>query len=277
MKVQQNQPQPAVSDTNQAKGGEETAQKTGKAFENVLENKTQFGTQNNLAAQTGQKGAGAMIPQPKLSKGPDPNSLQGKKVNPQQTTEVSEKSSTSVSGKMFKGVLDKQQNQSEIGGGTPGSQGMPLAAYLEPGAPKAVEDVQHAGMNVQDIEKLVDRVLVGVNEVGDPQFKMDMHMDKLGPLNIEITRTAEGLQIKLNAETEKTGLQLGQNLATLQETLTQKGLQVQNIQLLVGNEPIAVNQLIDSPKTGFQERIHRKDRVQKTATEKPSKPAPRGR
>lgn len=255
MKIEPNRPQAGGASTPKGKDGPKEA-KAEKAFESLLEGSAPGGKGGPLAHGKGMKG---------------PIPLQGEEM-PETVAKNGD------SGKTFKNVLEKQ-DRSDIGGGTPGSQGLPLTAYLEPASqPKNVEAIQHAGMNIQEIEKLVDHVLVGVNETGEPQFKLDMHLDNLGPLNIQITRTEQGLQIHFNAETDKAGLQLGQNLPMLQQALAQKGLQVSNIQLLVGNEPLAMNQLIDSPRAGSAERVHRKDRAQKTATDKPSKPSsPRGR
>ncbi len=70
----------------------------------------------------------------------------------QETT--AKKGDASFSDKLFKSAMDKSKAD---GGGTPGSQGMPLSAYLEPGThAKGAEAVQHPTMNVQDIEKMVE-------------------------------------------------------------------------------------------------------------------------
>jgi flagellar hook-length control protein FliK len=263
MKINPQQPQTQAA-TSTPKGKETTKEKTAgseKTFDSLMEGKTPGASQNPLLKGKGQGGPGELV-----------GHQEGGTL---ETT--AKKGDASFSDKLFKSAMDKA-NKSDVGGGTPASQGMPLTAYLEPAShSKGSEAVQHPTMNVQDIEKMVNRVLVGVNESGDPEMKLDMRLDSLGQLSVQVTRTEQGLQIHFNAETDRAGLQLSQNLGSLQQALAQKGLQVNNIQLLVGNEPLALNQMIDSPKTFSQERVHRKDRVQKAAADKAPTTAPKGR
>ena len=190
---------------------------------------------------------------------------------------ASKKDGAPFSEKLFKNVMDKM-DKSDVGGGTPASQGLPLSSYLEPATAQqtAEPDAVRPPLNVQDIEKMVDRMLVGVNASGDPQIKVDVHLDSLGPLKIEVTRTDAGLQVQFNAETDRAALQLNQNMPQLQDLLMQKGLQVNNIELLVANEPLAINQMIDSPRPGSMDRVHRKDRAQKIFGDKLQKSTPQG-
>lgn len=179
--------------------------------------------------------------------------------------------SKSLSSKILKDSPEFREQQAVQG------QGVPLSAYFERAAqPKGVEQISQSGLQISEIEKLVDRVMVGVNEVGEPEFKIDMRLDQLGDLNVKVTRTEGGLQIVFNAETEKGGMQLGQNLQQLQTALAEKGLQVSNIQLMVQNQPVSANQLIQQPRTSSEARSERKDTV-RTKSEKASKPTPRTR
>jgi flagellar hook-length control protein FliK len=247
-------------------------QTQGKKFENLLEEKPEVNERAGAQAKLllGSKGLSpdAMLKGKNLKL---PEGVVQQEDAALTETLTGEQKEGPVAGKAFKSLLDQHQDTSADDGCKPGAgyEGLPLSAYLEPAAPtKPVETVQHAGLQVHEIEKMVDRVLVGVNATGEPEMRMDVHLDSLGPLNIQVTRGEEGLKIHFNAQTENAGIQLGQNLAALQQTLSAKGLQVADIQLLVANEPLAMNSLIDQPKAGSTDRVLRKDRAQKATAEK---------
>jgi flagellar hook-length control protein FliK len=183
---------------------------------------------------------------------------------------------STLSDKSFRNILDsaldKELKKNLQGGSDQSAQnsGIPIASLIEPAAPKVpVTQPVHPALNVAEIEKMVDRVLVGVNSTGEPEFRVDLHTPELGDLNIKVTRTEEGLQIQLNTVTDKAGQQLGENMQALQQALTQKGLQVNMMEILVQNQPIPVNQMVDQNSRGsFADRVHRKDQAAKVKGER---------
>jgi len=268
-----------TSNTGAKESKSSAGETQGKKFENLLEegaehsahpaaaqgSKLLLGSKGGATPEAMLKGKNLKLPEGTVQK-------EDVEVSETLTGKGQPKEGGPIAGKAFKSLLDQHQESKTEDGGKPnaGYEGLPLSAYLEPAAPavKPVETVQHAGLQVHEIEKMVDRVLVGVNASGEPEMRMDVHLDSLGPLNIQVTRGEEGLKIHFNAQTENAGIQLNQNLAALQQTLAAKGLQVADIQLLVANEPLAMNTLLDHPKGGSTERVHRKDRAQKATGDK---------
>lgn len=156
-----------------------------------------------------------------------------------------------------------------------GSQALPVSAYLEPPAPpKELDASGRSVLQIAEIEKIVDNVFVGVNASGDPEFKLDMNLRELGNLQVKVTRTPDGLVIHFNTETEKAGLQLGQNLQTLQATLVQKGLQLNNVQLTVQNQPVPMNEFVQAVRSTPDSRLSRREPQSKTERARKDRPAP---
>jgi flagellar hook-length control protein FliK len=188
-----------------------------------------------------------------------------------------------MSDKTFRSILDnalsKELDKNAKDGSDQSAQntGIPIASFVEPAAPKVPADqAVKPAMNIAEIEKMVDRVLVGVNSTGEPEFRIDMHTKELGDLNIKVTRTDQGLQIQMNCVTDKAGQQLSNNMQALQQALTQKGLQVNNVELLVQNQPIPVNSMSDSTSRTGVDRVNRKDSLNKVKGEKVNPPQGRG-
>jgi flagellar hook-length control protein FliK len=88
-----------------------------------------------------------------------------------------------------------------------------------------------------------------VNASGQPEFNLNLNLSELGDMNVRIIRVENGIAVLFNSQTEKGALQLGQNLSSLQTALEQKGLVVQNIQMMVQNQVVPLQQLI--PQTRF--------------------------
>ncbi len=177
----------------------------------------------------------------------------------------------SKSHKTTKNILRDQEVKRE----PLGSQALPVSAYLEPPAPpKELDASGQPALQIAEIEKIVDNVFVGVNASGDPEFKLDMNLRELGNLQVKVTRTPEGLVIHFNTETEKAGLQLGQNLQALQTTLAQKGLQLNNLQLTIQNQPVPMNEFVQAARSAPDSRWSRREPQSKTERARKDKPAP---
>ncbi len=167
--------------------------------------------------------------------------------------------------KMIKGLEEQKGDQSEFLLG----QTLPLSTYLEAvGKPPEIQPPPvQGGLNIAHIEKLVDQMLVGVNATGDPEIKLSLHVPELGQLQVKITRGEDGLSIHLNSDSEKAGVQLGQNMTVLQSTLAQRGLQVQNIELLVQNQPVPLSEFVEAVRPAFDAKTLRKDPTTKVSRE----------
>jgi len=178
--------------------------------------------------------------------------------------------------KILKNVLREHEVKPE----QLGSQALPISAYLEPPAhPKEIQTAGQPLLQIAEIEKIVENVFVGVNASGDPEFKLDMNLRELGAVNVKVTRTGEGLVIHFNTETEKAGLQLGQNLQTLQAALAQKGLAVYNLQLSIQNQPIPLNEFVEAIRPVPDSRVSRRDASARTERGRKDRtvPPPKGR
>ncbi len=182
----------------------------------------------------------------------------------------------SKSPKTIKNVLREPEGKRE----PLGSEALPVSAYLEPPSPpKEVDASGRQVLQIAEIEKIVENVFVGVNASGDPEFKLDMNLRELGAVQVKVTRTPDGLVIHFNTETEKAGLQLGQNLQTLQSALVQKGLQLNNVQLTIQNQPVPMNEFVQTVRSIPDSRLSRRESQTKTERARKDRPAPppRGR
>lgn len=152
-------------------------------------------------------------------------------------------------------------------------QSLPLSAYF-PHDAKVTEVKQTAPageLQIPHIEKIVDRILTGINASGNPEVKVDMQLPDLGKLNVNITRADVGLMIQVNAENEKAGLQLSQNMQALYVALSEKALNISNIQIMIQNQPIPLSELIDQFRPNSDQRVHRKDSSSKASEKKKEK------
>ena len=160
------------------------------------------------------------------------------------------------------GGSDKQSDSQN-----PSAQNLPLSAYFPQDAKVAnVQQVAPAGeVQIPEIEKIVDRIMTGINATGNPEVKVDLHLPELGQLNVNITRGDAGaLTIQLNAETEQFGQRLGENMQALYTALTQKALSISNIQIMIQNQPMPLSELIETYRPNAESRVFRKDSTSRT-------------
>lgn len=87
-----------------------------------------------------------------------------------------------------------------------------------------VGKVQNPGLNIDEIQSIVNKVQVGVNEKGLPECRFEIETKNLGTLDLKVN--AEKDQIRIEFVTEDANAQqvLEHNLKELQQMLQDKGL-----------------------------------------------------
>jgi flagellar hook-length control protein FliK len=106
--------------------------------------------------------------------------------------------------------------QMQVNPSVQGSQGIQQAG--------AAEAVQRPGLNINEIQSIVNRVDLAVNEKGLPEMRFELQTQNLG--NIDLKVSAENDQIRIELATDDINAQkvLEENLNELGEKLREKGL-----------------------------------------------------
>jgi hypothetical protein len=106
--------------------------------------------------------------------------------------------------------------QMQVNPSVQGSQGIQQAG--------AAEAVQRPGLNINEIQSIVNRVDLAVNEKGLPEMRFELQTQNLG--NIDLKVSAENDQIRIEFATDDINAQkvLEENLNELGEKLREKGL-----------------------------------------------------
>lgn len=81
-----------------------------------------------------------------------------------------------------------------------------------------------AGLKMEELQSIVKKVHVGVNELGKPEMNFQIQTHNLGPMDLKVS--ADGDKIKIDFVTEDINAQqvLKDNLNELSEQLREKGL-----------------------------------------------------
>jgi flagellar hook-length control protein FliK len=100
---------------------------------------------------------------------------------------------------------------------------------------KAVTEVKPA-LNLQEIESIVQRVHVGVNEKGLPEMNFELKTENLGNLSLKVN--AENDKIRIEFVTHDSAAQdvLNQNLRELTQTLHNKGLNIAELNVMTRDQ-----------------------------------------
>jgi Flagellar hook-length control protein FliK len=186
--------------------------KTQKDFKEVLQ---QSGGKAGLAKRKpffppGKKGAGGDSPTPSSLKSRGQKSFDPKSVDP---------------GRNERQIAPKMKRQGEGEGEAPAPVANPTTtATPSIQSETGVSKVQNPGLNINEIQSIVNKVQVGINEKGLPECRFEVETKNLGTLDLKVS--AEKDQIRIEFVTEDANAQsvLEQNMKELQQRLQDKGL-----------------------------------------------------
>lgn len=88
----------------------------------------------------------------------------------------------------------------------------------------AVQATQRPGLNINEIQSIVRRVELSVNEKGKPEFRFELETKHLGNIDLKVTTENEKVRIEFATQDVQSQEVLKENLKELSEMLQQKGL-----------------------------------------------------
>ena len=90
---------------------------------------------------------------------------------------------------------------------------------------KAEVQKTHApALNIREIESIVQKVQVGVNEKGLPEMNFEIMTDKLGALNLKVSSENEKISIQFVTQDASAQVELQKGMNDLSQLLGQRGL-----------------------------------------------------
>jgi flagellar hook-length control protein FliK len=87
-----------------------------------------------------------------------------------------------------------------------------------------VQATQRPGLNIDEIQSIVKKVEVAVNEKGAPEFRFELQTKNLGNLDLKVSTEDNKVNIEFATQDVRTQEVLRENLKELSEMLQQKGL-----------------------------------------------------
>lgn len=84
--------------------------------------------------------------------------------------------------------------------------------------------VQNPGLNINEIQSIVNKVQVGINEKGLPECRFQIETKNLGTLDLNVSADKDRISIEFVTEDANAQNILEQNLKELQQMLQDKGL-----------------------------------------------------
>ncbi len=91
-------------------------------------------------------------------------------------------------------------------------------------ATAAAQATQRPGLNINEIQSIVRRCELAVNDKGKPEFRFELETKHLGNINLKVTTENEKVRIEFATQDVQTQEVLKENLKELSEMLQQKGL-----------------------------------------------------
>jgi flagellar hook-length control protein FliK len=87
-----------------------------------------------------------------------------------------------------------------------------------------VQKTQGPALNIKEIESIVQKVQVGINEKGLPEMNFELMTDKLGSLNLKISSENEKISIQFVTQDTAAQAELQKGMNDLSQLLGQRGL-----------------------------------------------------
>lgn len=100
----------------------------------------------------------------------------------------------------------------------------------------AIAKADARGLSMSDMESIVQKVQVGVNEKGMPEFRFELMTDKLGSLDLNVTADGSKIKIEILAQDAGAQAELEKNLNELGEMLQRRGLTLAEAQVNTRDE-----------------------------------------
>jgi flagellar hook-length control protein FliK len=141
---------------------------------------------------------------------------------------------------------------------------IPTEVATSPLADSAAEGMQFNEITGPDPIAQISSSVEELLENRQPQVRLQLRPEHLGGIKIELTRSEEGLQVSIQADSQQTAQLLTQHLDELETSLTQNGVQLQN--LTVGEEK--EEQRLPQQKRGQQDSPHPFPAQQRVSPEK---------
>jgi flagellar hook-length control protein FliK len=116
---------------------------------------------------------------------------------------------------------------------------VPNMMMMGPSTVHGKAEVQKAGgpaLNIREIESIVQKVQVGINEKGLPEMNFELMTDKLGPLNLKISSENEKIRINFVTQDASAQAELERGLKDLSQLLGQKGLNLSETNVMTRDQ-----------------------------------------
>jgi hypothetical protein len=88
----------------------------------------------------------------------------------------------------------------------------------------AAQNVQNPGLSIQEMESIVKKVQVGVNEQGLPECRFEIETKNLGSIDLKVSAEKDQIRIEFATQDNNAQQVLEQNLKELQQMLQDRGL-----------------------------------------------------
>ena len=104
---------------------------------------------------------------------------------------------------------------------------VPTHVMMGPASIQSKTEIQKAhgpALNIKEIESIVQKVQVGMNEKGLPEMNFELMTDKLGALNLKVSSENEKISIQFVAQDTAAQAELQKGMNDLSQLLGQRGL-----------------------------------------------------
>jgi flagellar hook-length control protein FliK len=99
-----------------------------------------------------------------------------------------------------------------------------LPNQLKADAVGAAKETQRPGLNINEIQSIVRRCELAVNDKGKPEFRFELETKHLGNIDLKVSTENERVRIEFATQDVHTQEVLKENLKELSEMLAQKGM-----------------------------------------------------
>jgi len=104
------------------------------------------------------------------------------------------------------------------------NQQMQLQNQARINATAGVQATQRPGLNINEIQSIVHRCELAINDKGKPEFRFELQTKHLGNIDLKISTENEKVRIEFATQDAQTQEVLKENLKELSEMLQQKGM-----------------------------------------------------
>ena len=87
-----------------------------------------------------------------------------------------------------------------------------------------IQATQRPGLNINEIQSIVNKVELGANDKGHPEFRFELQTKNLGNIDLKVSTEDNKVSIEFATEDARTQEVLRENLKELGDMLQQKGL-----------------------------------------------------